>query len=62
MILLITNMRFEEIKMMMLHFQQFTTQKKDSESFPSLIFFKNMLFLNAYLLQFSHHLEQEHDK
>lgn len=38
------------------------TQKKDSESFPSLIFFKNMLFLNAYLLQFSHHLEQEHDK
>lgn len=28
MILLITNMRFEEIKMMMLHFQQFTTQKK----------------------------------
>lgn len=40
----------------------FTHKKKDSESFPSLIFFKNMLFLNAYLLQFSHHLEQEHDK
>lgn len=48
--------------MMILYFQQFAAQKKDSESFPSLIFFKNMLFLNAYLLQFSHHLEQEHDK
>ena len=48
--------------MVMLYFQQFITQKKDPESFPSLIFYKNMLFLNVYLLQFSHHLEQEHDK
>lgn len=41
MILLITNMRFEEIKMMMLHFQQFTTQKKDSELTPSLFSMPN---------------------
>ena len=41
MILLITNMRFEEIKMMMLHFQQFTTQKKDSELTPSLFSIPN---------------------